>query len=273
MISYPNAKINLGLYVTRKRSDGFHDLATIFYPLPLCDALEVITNEENDFSITISGIEIKGERTENLCSKAFQLIKKDFPQIPDVKMYLHKTIPIGAGLGGGSADGAFALQLLNNKYQLHLSQNQLMKYALQLGSDCPFFIYNQPCIATGRGEILEEIKIQLSGYYIVLVYPKIHINTGWAFAQMQPKPLEISLQEIAKLPIDKWKDFLKNDFENSVFEQYPAIQSIKEKMYAQGAAYASMTGSGSSVYGIFREKKELSDFGFDKNYFQFEATL
>ncbi|ANI88933.1 4-(cytidine 5'-diphospho)-2-C-methyl-D-erythritol kinase [Arachidicoccus ginsenosidimutans] len=273
MVTFPNAKINLGLYITRKREDGFHDLETVFYPVQLCDVLEIIKNKENEFSFTTSGLQIAVSSSENLCTQAFQLIKKDFPNLSNAQMHLHKTIPMGAGLGGGSSDGAYALQLLNNKFQLNISQNDLAKYALQLGSDCPFFIHNKPCIAKGRGEILEEINLDLSKYFIVLIHPKIHINTGWAFSQIQPKSLEISLNETISRPVEEWKHTLQNDFEKPVFEKYPAIKSIKEKLYERGAIYASMSGSGSSVYGLFKENPESIDFGFEKEYFQFMEKL
>ncbi|HEY0298365.1 MAG TPA: 4-(cytidine 5'-diphospho)-2-C-methyl-D-erythritol kinase [Arachidicoccus sp.] len=273
MINFPNAKINLGLYVTRKRGDGFHDLETIFYPVQLCDALELIQDKENRFSFTLSGLPVESPTSENLCVKAFQLIQKYFVQVPNIQMHLHKVIPMGAGLGGGSADAAFTLQLLNDKFQLHLSQDDLLKFALALGSDCPFFMLNKACVAIGRGEILEEISLDLSGYFIVLIYPKVHINTGWAFTQIQPRPLGISLKEIVSQPIENWKNVLYNDFEKPVFEKYPEIQFIKDKLYECGAVYSSLSGSGSSVYGIFRENPEAMDFGFEKTYFQFISKL
>jgi 4-diphosphocytidyl-2-C-methyl-D-erythritol kinase len=272
MLSFPNCKINLGLRILRKRTDGFHDLETVFYPLPLKDALEVITDDEKNqnstasisFTSTGSPIEIQAE--ENICVKAYHLIKKDFPQLPAIKMHLHKIIPTGAGLGGGSADGAFVLKLLNEKFSLRLSPEQLKHYALQLGSDCPFFIMNKPSVATGRGEILEEIQLDLSDYKFVLVNPGIHINTGWAFSQITPTLPKISIKKIIQQPIATWKNELINDFEIPVFKNYPEIKKIKEGLYTSNAVYAGMSGSGSTVFGIFKKGTKTS-FSFPKHYF------
>ncbi len=268
MISFPNCKINLGLSVLYKREDGFHQLETVFYPLLMKDILEVIETDKKT-EISLSGLKINGNENDNLCLKAYQLLKKDFPDLPAVKIHLHKTIPMGAGLGGGSADGAFMLQLLNTKFRLGISMEKLMDYAQQSGSDCPFFLINKPCIAKGRGEILEEINLDLSSYKILLVVPDIHINTSWAFSKLnlQSKP-EVSgkLKNIVSLPIESWKDVLVNDFERIVFAKNPEISLIKEKLYKAGASYASMSGSGSAVYGIFKKEIELKE-GFSKNYF------
>lgn len=249
MVTFPNCKINLGLHITGKRPDGFHELETVFYPVPLKDILEVVSSTTLQFQST--GIDIPGNPASNLCLKAYHLLKEDFPQLPPVQMHLHKIIPMGAGLGGGSADGAFALQLLNDKYFLGLSPTQLMKYALQLGSDCPFFILNQPCYATGRGEDLTPIKLDLSGYRFVIVHPGIHINTKWAFEQIQPGLPSRSIKEIIQLPIQDWKYYLSNDFESPIKQNYPAIEAIKLALYKDGAIYASMSGSGSTVFGIY----------------------
>ncbi len=249
MVTFPNCKINLGLHITGKRPDGFHELETVFYPVPLNDILEVVSSTTLQFQST--GIDIPGNPASNLCLKAYHLLKEDFPQLPPVQMHLHKIIPMGAGLGGGSADGAFALQLLNDKYFLGLSPTQLMKYALQLGSDCPFFILNQPCYATGRGEDLTPIKLDLSGYRFVIVHPGIHINTKWAFEQIQPGLPARSIKEIIQLPIQDWKYYLSNDFESPIKQNYPAIEAIKLALYKDGAIYASMSGSGSTVFGIY----------------------
>lgn len=266
MIVFPNCKINLGLNILRKRDDGFHDLETVFFPVPFTDALEVITNNNRETEFTATGLEIAGTAADNLCMKAYQLLKKDFPHLAVVKVHLHKVIPSGAGLGGGSADAAFMLKLLNDKFKLNLSTLQLLNYSLQLGSDCPFFIINKPCFATGRGEILEEIPLDLSPYKIVLVNPRIHVNTGWAFSQTRPQLPERSIKEIASKPIVSWKDELKNDFEAVVSAAYPKIKEIKEDLYRQGALYASMSGSGSTVFGIFDKATPIGSFGND--YFQ-----
>jgi 4-diphosphocytidyl-2-C-methyl-D-erythritol kinase len=257
LVVFPNSKINLGLNILRKREDGFHDLETGFYPIPLKDALELIIDpagEELDY--TSSGLPVAGEVANNLCVKAWHLLKKDFPQLPAVKMHLLKAVPMGAGLGGGSADGAFVLKLLNEKFRLKLDQSKLLQYAATLGSDGPFFIINKPCIATGRGEILEEISLDLNGFQLVLINPAIHVNTGWAFSQLTPAVPTVSIKDIIRLPVSLWKGQLVNDFEKPVFEHYPAIKKLKEELYQQGALYAAMSGSGSSVFGIFEKDAE-----------------
>ncbi len=264
MVVFPNAKINLGLTILNKRDDGYHNLETFFYPILIKDVLEIIASDT--FEFTTSGISIDAINEENICIQAYQLLKKDFPKLPAVKMHLHKTIPMGAGLGGGSADGAFTLKLLNQKFELGLSTAQLIKYSLQLGSDCPFFILNKPSFATGRGETLEEINIDLSNYKIILINPGIHIHTGWAFTQLTPPLLSKKRKEIIQQPIDSWKAELLNDFETPVFKKYPEIKSIKKELYHQGAVYASMSGSGSSVFGVFN-KEEITNFPLPENYF------
>jgi 4-diphosphocytidyl-2-C-methyl-D-erythritol kinase len=266
MIAFPNCKINLGLYITRKRADGFHDLETVFYPLPLKDAIEIIGRPVSaqgfplhegpgEVELFMSGLPVQGAPADNLCVKAWHLLKKDFPQLPPIQLYLHKAIPMGAGLGGGSADAAFTLKLLNDKFRLGISREQLLDYSLQLGSDCPFFIINQPCIATGRGELLQTLPLNLSGWSFLLVYPEVHINTKWAFEQITPAGPATPVSEVIRQPVHTWKDTLVNGFEAPVCRQHPALRSIKESLYAAGAVYASMTGSGSSFYGIFPKGK------------------
>lgn len=279
MVVFPNCKINLGLHVVRKREDGYHNLETIFYPLPLRDALEMVKREtenpdkpeqavkretENP-AIHLSGLPVHGKPEDNLCIKAYNLLKKDHPQLIDVDMYLHKAIPMGAGLGGGSADGAFALQLLNDKFQLNITREKLLDYSLQLGSDCPFFIINKPCFATGRGEVLQSIQLDLSAYSFLVVHPGVHVNTGWAFSQLTPAPSPQPLQEIIQQPIANWRNALKNDFEAPVCRQHPHLQAIKDKLYEAGALYASMTGSGSCFFGIFN-KEQLPALPWPSNY-------
>ena len=263
MVTFPNCKINLGLHILGKREDGFHNLETIFYPVPFEDVLELIPNTNNKTAVefTGTGLTVDGSAADNLCIKAYHLLKKDFPQLPAVKIHLHKAIPMGAGLGGGSADSSFMLKLLNERFHLNLSTSQLINYSLQLGSDCPFFIINKPCLATGRGELLEDVSVDLSMYKIVLINPGIHINTGWAFSQLadakesdsyKPSyPYTKSLKEIIQQPIETWKNDLKNDFEIPVFAAHPQIKEIKELLYQQGAKYAAISGSGSTVFGIF----------------------
>ena len=278
MIVFPNCKINLGLRILRKRADGYHDLQTVFYPLPLCDVLEIIqdagngmrdaANNQNESFIQFSnsGFSINGDPDDNLCIKAYNLLKKDFPQLAEIQMHLHKAIPAGAGLGGGSADAAFTLRLLNEKFNLDLSTDQLISYALQLGSDCPFFIINTACVATGRGEILEPISIDLSSYKFIIVNPGIHISTAHAFSGITPALPTKSVKEIIQEPIETWKNELVNDFEKTVFSQHPEIGAIKKKLYDGGALFASMSGTGSTVYGIF-EKASGTEFNFPSNYF------
>lgn len=272
MILFPNCKVNLGLHILQKRSDGFHDLETVFYPIALQDAVEIIQNPHpvTDVEFASSGLKIEGNLSDNSCVKAYRLLKNDFPRLPPVKMHLHKTIPMGAGLGGGSADGAFTLVLLNGKFNLGIDEQGLMDYALRLGSDCPFFIRNTPCYATGRGEKMETVHLDLASYKFVLVNPQIHVNTGRAFSQIKPSAERTSLKEIISLPVENWKNVLQNDFEEAVFVQHPQIKECKEKLYEAGAVYASMTGSGSTVFGLFG-KDTLPSFDFPSNYFVKEA--
>jgi 4-diphosphocytidyl-2-C-methyl-D-erythritol kinase len=231
------------------------------------DAIEIIHgNNAIDVEFSASGINITGNQEDNLCIKAYHLLKKDFPQLPSIRMHLHKILPMGAGLGGGSSDGAFTLQLLNKKFHLQLSEERLLDYALQLGSDCPFFIRNKPCYATGRGEMLEAISVDLTNYVIVLVHPGIHVQTAAAFKNVKPDASRISLKQTIELPVEKWRDNLINDFELSVFGAFPEIAQIKAALYRVGALYASLSGSGSTVYGIF-EKHATPEFSFPSHYF------
>lgn len=266
MISFPNCKINLGLRILEKREDGYHNLVTVFYPLPIRDVLEIVKAPAND--LTVTGIPVAGGADKNLCTKAWELLKKDFPDLSPVHTYLHKNIPMGAGLGGGSADGAFMLKLLNDKFQLQRSKEQLLEYSLQLGSDCPFFIHNQPCVATGRGEILQPIELDLSHYSILLVHPGVHIHTAWAFSQITTSTNNTPLEKIIALPVEKWENELINDFESPVTSHHPALQAIKDQLYANGALYASMSGSGSCFYGIF-PKMQLPDIDWPAGYRHF----
>lgn len=268
MLVFPNCKINLGLQILNKREDGFHNLETVFYPVPLKDALELIptANKEIEIEFTGTGMTVDGKQEDNLCIKAYHLLKKDFPQLPSVKIHLHKAIPMGAGLGGGSADAAFMLKLLNSRFNLNISTTELINYALQLGSDCPFFIINKPCLATGRGEALEEIPLDLSSYKIILINPGIHINTGWAFSKINLYSEKKSIKQVIEQSVGNWKNELINDFEEPVFSAHPQIKEIKEALYNQGALYASMSGSGSTVFGIFNLAIDTSFFK-NKNYF------
>ena len=272
MIVFPNCKINLGLRILRKRTDGYHDLETVFYPLPFCDILEIqeSNGHSSGLSFSTSGLPVESNLS-NLCAKAYELLKKDFPQLPSVTMHLHKAIPIGGGLGGGSADAAFALKLLNEKFSLGLRTQQLVRYAFQLGSDCPFFVRNQPAFATGRGELLEELRLDLSGYKIIVVNPGIPVRTSEAFDGIQPSTPKKSLKEIINQPIATWKLELVNDFETTIFVQYPETETIKNALYDNGALYASMSGSGSTVYGIF-EKETKTNVDFPSHYMVKDLT-
>lgn len=260
MITYPNAKINLGLNIVEKRPDGYHNLETIFYPINLQDALEVTELDgEGEYALTLSGTPIEGGPDQNLVVKTYRLLKKDFPDMPAIDIHMYKHIPTGAGLGGGSADAAFMIKLLNEKFKLGLSIEKMEEYAASLGADCAFFIQNKPVFASGIGNIFEPIQLSLKGYYLVLVKPDIFVSTKDAFSLIQPKKPTQSLKEIVRMPVETWRATMKNDFENSVFQKYPEIAAIKDKLYDMGAIYASMSGSGSSVYGIFREQVEFVD--------------
>ena len=260
MITYPNAKINLGLNIVEKRPDGYHNLETVFYPINLQDALEVnLLEGEEEFSLKVSGVPIEGEPVNNLVVKAYRLLKKDYPEMPAIDIHMYKHIPTGAGLGGGSADAAFMIKLLNDKFKLNLSIEKMEEYAAILGADCAFFIQNKPVFATGIGNIFEPIQLSLKGYYLVLVKPDIFVSTKDAFAHIIPTQPTQSLKEIIRMPVETWRATMKNDFEDSVFQKFPEIAAIKDKLYDLGAVYASMSGSGSSVYGIFREQVEFVD--------------
>ncbi len=269
MIVFPNCKLNLGLHITGKRVDGYHNIETVFIPLNLKDALEIIAiaNVKGFVEFTSTGLTIDGDSSNNLCVKAYHLLQKHFADLPAIHMHLHKAIPMGAGLGGGSADGAFALQLLNQQFNLQLSNSELIQFALELGSDCPFFILNKACFATGRGEVMTPVELDLTPYKFVVVNPGIHVSTAWAFAQIKPAPPKYAIQEIIHQPIQTWKELLTNDFEEPVAKAHPAIAAIKEQLYQQGALYAAMSGSGSTVFGIF-EKTTTPNCSFPENYWQ-----
>lgn len=249
MLDFPNAKINLGLFITSKRPDGFHDLVSCFYPVKWCDALEILPAPENKFDVT--GLPVPGDPGSNLCLKAYQLLQKDH-KLPPVHMHLHKIIPMGAGLGGGSADAAFALKLLNKIFELKLNTGELQDYARQLGSDCAFFIENKPVLAVGKGDVFESVELDLSGFSCVVVYPGLHITTAEAYSKVSPQKPSVDIKEILKDDVGAWKASLYNDFERSLFPNYPELSALKDNLYEAGAAYASMTGSGSAVYGLFK---------------------
>jgi len=262
MIFHPNAKINLGLNVVRKRPDGYHDLETVFYPIPLYEDLELnpIYSLDKPYKLIMNGNSIVGEDEDNLVVKALHLLITKGYDIPPVEIKLNKKIPSGAGMGGGSADAAFMLKALTECFRLEIPTHILESYAAELGADCAIFIQNKPVYAEGIGNIFTNIDLSLSGYYLVVVKPDIFISTKAAFSQIKPAIPELNLKDIIKMPITKWKDYMFNDFEYSVFPQFPEIASIKQKLYDSGAIYAAMSGSGSSVFGIYTELQFLEGY-------------
>ncbi len=308
MMVFPNAKVNLGLKVLRKRNDGFHDIETVMIPIGLYEVLEIIVAETENTKMYVSGIDIRthgnyyeppaiqkkenslisglvmgseskslslrmlsGEDLkQNLVMKVYELLKKDFG-LPSVYIHLHKAIPVGAGLGGGSSDAAFAIKLFNELFELGLTDEKQMNYASMTGSDCAFFIRNTPAIATGRGEILSPLNLNLKDLFIYVVKPDFSVNTGYAYSLTKPSETGISLNDIVKMPLEDWKNNLKNDFEKPVFGIYPELSAIKNKLYASGAVYAAMSGSGPAVFGIFKNLPEAIDF--PSEYFQWTGKL
>lgn len=264
MIGFPNGKINIGLYVTNKRSDGYHDLETVMAPVALHDALEITAADVT--SVTLYNSRLQISATENICYKAWALLRKDFHDLPAVAAHLVKNIPAGAGLGGGSSDGAVMLKLLNGEFSLGLSTDQIHRYALALGSDCPFFIDNESALAKGRGEKLQPLDVNLKSYRILLINPGIHISTSVAFENVKVYPAPALWAETLALHPANWRGKVENIFERSVFRAYPAIAWVKEQLYESGALYASMSGSGSTVYGIFEQEMPLSTV-FPQHYF------
>ena len=276
MISFPNAKINLGLQVLRKRNDGFHDIETLMFPIGLCDVLEILESNTAESTFKCTGIKIGGSlpasenatavyangQHDNLVIKAYQLLKNDL-ELPPLYIHLHKAIPAGAGLGGGSADSAFALKMLNEIFHLNLKTEQIHTYARRLGSDCAFFIQNKALLATGRGEILHPSPVTLTGYFLYLIKPDVHITTAEAYAWVKPEANVESLTVVLNKPIIEWKHWLKNDFEEPVFRNHPELKDIKDTFYRHNALYASMSGSGSAIYGLFDHEPENIDFPGD----------
>lgn len=270
MVRFPNAKINIGLYITEKRSDGFHNLETVFFPVDWCDALEIA--DAGDVQFSSSGILISGDAESNLVMKAYRMLQRDF-DLPALKIHLHKQIPFGAGLGGGSSDGAFMLSLLNYQFNLNLSGDDLEQYAARLGSDCPFFIRNKPVFASGRGEIMEPLQLSLNGWFILLVKPPVEVATAKAFQLVVPAKPAISLKNLIQLPVQEWKNNVINQFESSVFQQYPQVGELKQSMYDLGATYASMSGSGSCVFGLFNELPDRVESLFPAPFLTFSQEL
>lgn len=257
MICFPNAKINLGLHITSKRPDGYHNLETVFYPIGWKDVLEVIlSSSDQPFRLFTKGLEIQGSVENNLIIKAYRLLANE-KEIPPIDIHFLKKIPFGAGLGGGSSDAAFMLKLLNDAFELQYTDAELEKRAAMLGADCAFFVRNQPAFACGIGNILTDMAIDLSAYTLAVVKPPVTVSTQEAYALVTPQQPQQSLLEIISQPVSEWREILKNDFEPSVFAKYPEIRAIKEKLYHHGAIYASMSGSGSSVFGIFEHEIDL----------------
>ena len=277
MITFPVAKINLGLNVVEKRPDGYHNLQTVFYPVPIKDALEVQVMDEAfpsnyDCDLKVTNIAIDGDEQRNLVVRAYQLLKQDFPNLPRLHAHLWKGIPTQAGMGGGSSDCAYMLLLLNQKFHLGLTDEQLIQYAAKLGADCAFFILSCPCYAEGIGEKLQPIDVSLSGYYIAVVRPDIPVPTKEAFSRIRPHYPEINCREAVMQPVETWRKTLVNDFEESVFALHPEIGNIKQKLYDMGATYAAMSGSGSALVGLFKKQPDALCQAFP-NMFVFSSSL
>jgi len=260
MICFPNAKINLGLYITEKRPDGFHNIESVFYPVGWNDALEIIEtpNASEAFNLELSGLAIDGNIKDNLLYKAFLLIKEK-RTLPKLTVYLHKVLPMGAGLGGGSADCAFFINTLNTQFNLGLTEEERLNMARPLGSDCAFFIKNRPVFAYQKGDAFQELDLDLSAYYIAVVFPNVHSNTKEAYSLVTPRLPHVSLLDVIRQPVNTWKDQLSNDFEHSIFTKYPVVESTKQELYDAGAVYASMSGSGSAVFGLFDTLPQIGE--------------
>ena len=257
MVVFPPCKINLGLNIVSRRDDGYHNIETCFYPVPCCDVLEIIPAGQTAFSF--SGNEIQVRKEDNLCWRAYELLKRDHA-IPPFQLHLHKIIPLGAGLGGGSSDASTTLLALNQIFSLGLSHDALRSYASQLGSDCPFFINPAPMLGTGKGDVLKPLPLKLDGIFLVIVKPDIHISTAEAYRRVTPAIPQIPLEKILETPVETWRGKLTNDFERSVFQAHPEIEQIKTGLYHLNALYASMSGSGSSVFGLFEKSFDVSKY-------------
>ncbi|UOR04015.1 4-(cytidine 5'-diphospho)-2-C-methyl-D-erythritol kinase [Hymenobacter aerilatus] len=253
MLVFPNAKLNLGLYITSQRPDGFRNLESVFLPLPWTDALEALPASET--TLTLTGLPIPGDPATNLCLRAYELLRADF-NLPPTQLHLHKVVPIGAGLGGGSADAAFALRALNNLFNLQLSTETLIGYARRLGSDCAFFVENKPVFAHEKGDVFQPIELNLTGTPCVVVYPNLHISTAEAYARVVPATPRHDLRGALAQPMSTWRHTVSNDFEDALTPVYPVLADIKQQLYGAGATYASLSGSGSAVYGLFEGREE-----------------
>lgn len=256
MITFPNAKINVGLNIVEKRPDNYHNIESIFIPIPLRDILEIVESTDGETHLHLSGIVIDGDPMQNIVLKAYNLLNEEF-HLPPVDIYLEKVIPFGAGLGGGSADAAFALKMLNALFSLNLTDEQLQQRAARIGADCAFFIANTPAYATGIGDALKPINIPFDNIHFTLVKPDVYVSTKEAYAHIKPQKPTVCVMDAIIQPIETWRENIKNDFEESVFPQHTVLPAIKEKLYEQGAVYAAMSGSGSSIFGLFKEKKNI----------------
>lgn len=269
MICFPNAKINIGLHVTSRRKDGYHNLETLFYPIGLKDALEIIPSRAKEHRLFVSGIHMDGHSENNLVMKALRLIEQEHV-IPPLDIHLLKKIPTGAGLGGGSSNAAFMLHLVNKTFQLGYEPGELALKAASLGADCPFFIHNKPALATGIGDTLTPVSIDLSDYFLLVVKPDVFVSTPEAYAQIVPTEPEQSLRVLLEKPVEEWKEWIKNDFEQPLFQQFPQIAQVKQQLYKMGAVYTSMSGSGSAVYAFFRDEPDWK--GTFKDCFTWSST-
>jgi len=271
MLTKPIAKINLGLNVVEKRSDGYHNLETVFYPVQIEDALEVYPMDpefpsEYDCDLKVTNITIDGDEQRNLVIRAYKLLKADFPTLPRIHAHLYKGIPTQAGMGGGSSDCGFMITLLNDMFQLGLTDQQMIDYAARLGADCAFFILNRPCYAEGIGEKLQPIDLDLKGWYLSLVRPDIPVSTREAFALIKPHYPEVNCREVVKQPVESWRDTLVNDFEGSVFAVHPELGAVKDRLYDLGATYAAMSGSGSTLFALSRQPLNLDEFNSEGTF-------
>ena len=273
MTELPNCKINIGLNIVGKRPDGYHNLESVFYPIPIRDTLEI--KKSDTFSFEQDGIALDCQISDNFCVKAYRLMQKDFPQIGPVAIRLTKNIPSGAGLGGGSSDAAFTIKMLNSLFQLGLRTKQLQGYAARLGADCAFFIENNPVFASQKGDVFQDITLDFSGYRLLLAKPDVGVSTAEAYRSIVPAPAPFDLHKLGSTPMEEWKQLVTNDFEKSVFEKLPVLREIKERMYQGGAVYAAMSGSGSTIYGFFAKNQDITELrtDFEKRFFTAEIEF
>ena len=277
MITFPVAKINLGLNVVEKRADGYHNLQTVFYPVPIMDALEIVPMSDGfpsdvDCDLKVTNITIEGDEQRNLVVRAYQLLKADYPELPRVHAHLWKGIPTQAGMGGGSSDCGYMIRLLNETFDMGLSSEQMQQYAARLGADCAFFIESRASYAEGIGERLQPIDLDLSGWHIGVVRPDIPVPTKEAFSRIHPHYPALNCRDVVKQPVETWRDKLTNDFEESVFVLHPEIGAVKEQLYKMGATYAAMSGSGSALFGLFKDEPDALRQAFP-DMFTFSGVL